>query len=317
MAVESGVSMDTVELGLGCAPIANLFTEVSEEDAHSTVRAALDAGIRFLDTAPHYGAGLSEARLGAVLNGVPRAEFSVATKVGRRIVDGHGEPVPAAGTGTATVSDLSYDGVKRSLEGSLERLGLDRVDLLYLHDPDDIDKALRGAFAALLDLRQQGVVTAIGVAMNHWEPLARFVAEGDPDVVMVAGRLTLLDPSSIVGLLPVARNNGVDVVAAGVFQTGILADPRPGAYCNYKPASDAVLKRAQHLETICHGHGIDLATAAMQYAGRFEGVSRVVVGLRSEAEVAAAAQRWDASLPDALWRDLAAAGVAMENEERR
>lgn len=308
-----------VQLGLGCAPIANLFTDVTEDDAHLTIGAALDSGIRFFDTAPHYGAGLSESRVGAALRGVPRENFTLATKVGRLIVDASGEPVRVGGSGHATVADLSYDGVQRSLEGSLKRLGVDRVDLLYLHDPDpdDVDVALHGAFAALLDLRQQGVVSEIGVAMNHCEPLARFSAESDPDVVMVAGRLSLLEPSAISGLLPVARRNNVDVVAAGVFQSGILADPRPGARCNYQPASEAVLARAQDLDDICRRYGADVAAAALQYPARFAGVTRVVAGLRSESEVAAAVRRWNTRLPDALWRELAAAGVVMESEEER
>jgi D-threo-aldose 1-dehydrogenase len=174
--------------GLGCAPIGDLFTSVSESDADDTVAAALAHGIRFFDTAPHYGAGLSERRLGNALRGVERETVSIATKVGRQIVDANGDVVTSGGVGVRSVADLTGDGVLRSLEASLTRLGLDRIDVLYLHDPDDVDLALESAIPAMIGLRGEGVVRSIGVGMNYSAPLARFAAEADVDLVMVAGR---------------------------------------------------------------------------------------------------------------------------------
>ena len=207
-------------IGLGCAPIGDLFTSVDEADARSTVITALDAGIRFFDTAPHYGAGLSERRVGEALRGVDRNTISIATKVGKRIVDEDGNDVPAGRVGTRTVPDLSRDGVLRSIESSLKRLGVDRIDVLYLHDPLDVDEALENALPIMHQLRAEGVVRAIGVGMNFSAPLARFIAEGDVDLVMVAGRYTLLDRSAAEQLIPVAVERGVEDCRRRRFQFG-------------------------------------------------------------------------------------------------
>ncbi|MFB9311001.1 D-threo-aldose 1-dehydrogenase [Agromyces hippuratus] len=298
----SGGSFDGV--GLGCAPIGDLFSSVTEADAEATVGTALEAGIRFFDTAPHYGAGLSEQRLGRALRGVPRDGFSVATKVGRRLVEADGREVAPGALGVRTVPDLSADGVLRSLESSFARTGLDRVDVLYLHDPDDVDAALAGALPAMAALRDEGVVRAIGVGMNVSAPLARFAAEADIDVVMEAGRYTLLDRSAADELFPTALDRDVTVVAAGVFNTGVLADPVDGAPYDYRPAAPEVLHRARELQSRCLARGLSLSAAAVQFPLRHPAVGAVVVGARTPAEVRSFVADAQASVPDGLWSEL-------------
>ncbi|WP_314148348.1 aldo/keto reductase [uncultured Leifsonia sp.] len=295
--------------GLGCAPIGNLYRPVADEDADATVTAALEHGIRFFDTAPHYGAGASERRLGRALRDVDRDTVVIATKVGRRIVDAAGEDVPSGGIGRDTVGDLTADGVLRSVEGSLLRLGTDRIDLLYLHDPADVDAALRGAIPALLRLREQGVVRAVGVGMVWPEPLTRFVRETDLDVVMVAGRTTLLDRTAEAELLPAARERGVGVIAAGVYNSGILADPVGAPYFDYREASPELRAKALRLRELCLAAGVELPTVAARYPLRREPVEAVVVGARTPEEVAAFAAAETADIPEGLWGELEDAGA--------
>ncbi|MFD6446660.1 aldo/keto reductase [Promicromonospora sp. NPDC060204] len=298
--------------GLGCAPIGNLFTPVAADAAEATVGRALERGVRFFDTAPHYGEGVSELRLGAALSGVDRDSVVLATKVGRTIVDADGAPVPTGGTGVNTVGDLSRDGVLRSLEGSLARLGTDRVDLLYLHDPADVDAALRGALPALLELRDQGVVRAVGVGMGHNAPVARLVREAADalDVVMPAGRVTLLDGTAEADLLPAARERGVGVIAAGVYNSGVLADPVAAPYFDYHPATPEQVAGALRMAAVCAAAGLPLAAAAARYPLRVAGVEAVVVGARTPAEVDVFADAAAADLTDDLWAALDAARSA-------
>lgn len=291
-------------VGLGCAPIGNLYERVADDAATATVEAALARGIRFFDTAPHYGAGESERRIGNALAGVERDSVAIATKVGRRVIDATGDEVSLGEVGAGTVGDLSRDGVLRSLEGSLRRLRTDRVDVLYLHDPDDVDEALRTAWPALVDLRAEGVVRAIGVGMVWSEPLTRFVREASPDVVMIAGRVTLLDRSAESELLPAAREHDVEVVAAGVFNSGILADPFGAPTFDYRPADAELTARARRMHAVCESHGVRLADAAVRYALRRAPVSAVVVGARTPAEVDAFADGVHADLPAGLWEAL-------------
>ncbi|MFF2453186.1 aldo/keto reductase [Isoptericola sp. NPDC058082] len=303
--------------GLGCAPIGNLFTPVAEADAEATVGRALERGLRFFDTAPHYGEGVSELRLGHALAGVDRDSVVIATKVGRVIVDADGAPVPSGGTGGpggTTVGDLGRDGVLRSLEGSLARLGTDRVDLLYLHDPADVDEALRGALPAMLELRDQGVVRAVGVGMGRNAPVARLVREaaGALDVVMPAGRVTLLDRTALDDLLPAARERGVGVVAAGVYNSGVLADPVAAPFFDYHPASPEQVDQALRMAAACHREGVDLPTAAVRWPLLVPGVEAVVVGARTPAEVDVFADAADAVVPDRLWTELDAIASSAE-----
>ena len=294
---------------LGTAPLGGLFERVPDEDAEATLQAAWDAGIRAFDTAPHYGVGLAETRLGRFLTGIPRDQVAVSTKVGRRLVPAEGPVEGEDGFfGTPALArefDYSADGVRRSLEDSLGRLGLDRVDILLIHDPDDHwQQAVSEAYPALDDLRAQGVVGAIGVGMNQTAMLERFVAETDIDVVLVAGRYSLLDRQAASGLLPACERGGVGVLVGGVFNSGILAAPGPGAHFDYKPAPDELVAAAQRLQASCAACGVDLPAAALQFPLRHPAVSAIVVGARSAAEVRVDCEGLRTHIPESLWNEL-------------
>jgi D-threo-aldose 1-dehydrogenase len=297
-------------LSLGTAPLGGMFRPVPEDDARATVDAAWDAGVRTFDTAPQYGAGRAEERLGAALRGRPRDELVVCTKVGRLVVEsdegeGGGVGIFADTRGRGVTFDFSADGVRRSLEASLERLGLHRVDVLHVHDPDDhLDQAIAEALPALLELRDEGVIGAVGAGMNAAAPLARIVRETDVDCVLLAGRYTLLDRSGADDLLPLCAERGVSVIAAGVFNSGVLLDPRPGATFDYAPASDDVLERAVRIGERCAAHGVATATAAMRFPLRDPAVASVLIGARSADEVRANAAAFAADVPEALWEEL-------------
>lgn len=303
-------------LAFGAAGIGNLFTPVTDDEAARAVDAAWEAGVRYFDTAPHYGLGLSERRLGAALGRRPRHEYAVSTKVGRILEPdpsaagddlGHGFAVPAT---HRRRWDFSAAGVRRSVEESLERLGLDRIDIVYLHDPDDhMAQALDEAYPELERMRGEGTVGAIGAGMNHAAPLARFVRETDADAVLLAGRYTLLDQSGLVELLPLAAERGVGVVVGGVFNSGLLADPRPGATFDYAPAGLATLSRALDLRSVCERYGVPLRAAALHFPFGSPAVTSVLSGARSAAEIEDAAALLAHPVPDALWEELAERGL--------
>ena len=311
---ESAVRVST--LALGAAGIGNLFTPVTDDEAAQAVDTAWEAGVRYFDTAPHYGLGLSERRLGAALRARPRHEYAVSTKVGRIL-----EPVPSAtgddlAHGFAVPAthrrrwDFSARGVRRSIEESLRRLGLDRIDIVYLHDPDDhMEQALEQAYPELERLRAEGAVGAIGAGMNHAGPLARFVRETDIDAVLLAGRYTLLDQSGFAGLLPLAAERGVGVVVGGVLNSGVLADPRPGATFDYAPARPDLLARALDIRAVCERHGVPLRAAALHFPLGSPAVTSVLTGARSAAEVRDAAALLGRPVPDALWAELRERGL--------
>lgn len=299
-----------IELGLGCAPIGNLYDAVTDEDAIAVVHAAFEADVRLFDTAPLYGHGLSERRLGEALASLPRDEVAVSTKVGRVLVPdgptGRERTIFADVPPVHPVFDFSADGVRRSLDASLERLALDRVDTVLVHDPDNhAEEALTGAFPALRRWRDEGIVDKIGAGMNQSALLTRFVREADVDCVLLAGRYTLLDRSALDDLLPLCEETGVEVIAAGVFNSGLLADPRPGAHFDYAPAPPHLVTRTQELAGVCARYDVPLTAAALQFPARHPAVSRVLTGARSvdelRANVAAAAH----PIPEALWAELA------------
>jgi D-threo-aldose 1-dehydrogenase len=303
-------SVWVTRLGMGCAPLGGLFSPVADEQAAATVRAAWDAGVRLFDTAPLYGSGVAERRLGAALAGLPRGELVVSTKVGRLLVPGPPDPLFADSAPLAPVFDFSADGVRRSLDASLERLGLDRVDVVLVHDPDHHeDEALNGAFPALLALRDDGVVGAVGVGMNQSAMPARFVTRLDLDVVLLAGRYTLLDQRGLDDLLPACEVRGTAVLAAGVLNSGVLADPHDTATFDYEPATPAVLARARQLRGACRRHGVSLAAAATCFPLGHPAVAAVVVGARTPAEIEAAAGALAGPPPAQLWDDLLAGGL--------
>nr|MBA2608253.1 aldo/keto reductase [Actinomycetota bacterium] len=286
-------NLDVSRLSLGSAPIGNLYQGVDPSVAAATVQAAVDAGITLFDTAPLYGVGLSETRVGEVLSTVPRDRFRIATKVGRLL-----EPnLPGAPEEESIfedtpdvhpVFDFSADGVHRSLEASLVRLGLDRVDIVHVHDPDNhMDQAIDEAYPALRRWRDEGVVGAIGAGMNFAGPLTRIVREADVDCVLLAGQYTLLNQNGLDALLPLCLSTNTAVIAAAVFNTGILADPADNATYFYSPAPPEILDRARRMRDVCTRHGVPLAAAAMQFALGHPAVATVLVGMRSPDEVAA------------------------------
>ncbi|MET9385545.1 aldo/keto reductase [Streptomyces sp. NPDC002928] len=304
----SGV--EVTDLAFGAAVIGNLYTEVGEEQAHEAVDAAWQRGVRYFDTAPHYGLGLSERRLGAALREHPRSAYTVSTKVGRRLEpsDGAGDDLANGFAVPAThhrVWDFSADGVRRTLDACLERLGLDRVDVVYLHDPDDhAEQAFREGYPALEKLRSEGVVGAIGAGMNQAEMLARFVRDTDVDVVLCAGRYTLLDQSALTDLLPAAVARGTSVVVGGAFNSGLLADPKPTATYNYAQAPTELLNRALHLKSVADRHGTTLRAAALAFCAAHPAVASVLVGARSAYEVHDCADQFVTPVPASFWQEL-------------
>ncbi|MBA2947008.1 aldo/keto reductase [Streptomyces himalayensis] len=303
------------ELSFGAAGIGNLYAAVDDEEAYAAVEAAWDAGVRYFDTAPHYGLGLSERRLGEALRERPRAAYTVSTKVGRLLEpgDGGGDDLANGFAVPAThrrVWDFSADGVRRSLEDSLTRLGMDRVDVVYLHDPDDhAEQAFREGYPALEKLRSEGVVGAIGAGMNQAEMLTRFVVDTDIDAVLCAGRYTLLDQRALTALLPAAAARGTSVVVGGVFNSGLLADPRPGATYDYAAAPRDILDRALRLKDLAERHGTTLRAAALAFPLAHPAVTSVLVGTRSAAEVQDAAEQFADAVPAAFWAELRAEGL--------
>ncbi|MFC4137775.1 MULTISPECIES: aldo/keto reductase [unclassified Microbacterium] len=306
-------------LGFGCASIGNLYKAVSDEAAEAALEAAWQSGIRYFDTAPHYGLGLSERRLGAFLQTKPRDEFIISTKVGRLLEPNPGYAGGRDQEGFDVPDDLirrfdpSADGVRRSLDDSLERLGLDRVDVLYLHDPDvyDLERGLGEGLPALTALRDEGLVREIGVGVNDAAVAARAVREGDLDLVMIAGRYTLLEQPALDDLFPACAERDVRVVDAAVFNSGLLATSSPassGTY-NYGAVPADVLDRARELAAVCAAHGVELPAAALQFPARHPVVATVVVGTAKADSVRQNAERMRAPIPDELWADLARRGL--------
>lgn len=300
--------LEFTELGFGGAQLGNLYRETSEEEAAGAVDAAWNAGIRYFDTAPHYGLGLSERRLGNALGGRARDAFLVSTKVGRLLVPTN-EPLPddegfAVSPNLRRVRDYSRDGIRRSVDESLKRLALDRIDIVYLHDPDDYwEVASREGAPALAELRDEGVIGAFGAAMNQIPMLLNFIDRCDVDLVMVAGRHTLLEPIGQERLLPLAAQHGVGVVVAGVYNSGLLSRPRPsrGAKFNYEDAPDEAIHRAVELAERCEAHGTTLPAAAVQFPLISQEVVSVVIGARTSEQVYNSAENYQSLIDPALW----------------
>jgi D-threo-aldose 1-dehydrogenase len=312
-------AVEVTELGFGGGPLGGLFAPLDDDTAAGALRAAWDGGIRYFDTSPHYGIGQSERRTGDLLRQKPRSEFTLSTKVGRLLVpqDPAGRTdesfeVPAT---HRRVWDFTRAGIARSVDDSLARLGVDRIDVLFLHDAEEhFEEALRDGYPALAELRAQGMVGAIGAGMYHTAKLTRLVRETDVDVVMLAGRYTLLDHSALDDLLPACAERGVSVLAAAIFNSGLLATPRPaaGARFDYAPASSELVLRAHRIADICEAHGVTLPQAAMAFPLHHPVIAGIVVGMRSAAEARRNAESFGVQVPAQVWADLRGEGLVDE-----
>jgi len=317
-------SLTVTALGFGATAIGGMYTEVSEDAALDTVAAAWETGLRYFDAAPQYGRGNGEVRLGRGLAGYPREDYVLSSKVGRLLradapphpddFDSTGRPYDAGAPDVATVYDYSRDGVLRSIEESLTRLGTDRLDIALVHDPDDyVDEALATALPTLIELRDQKVVTAIGAGMNQTAALERFARESDPDMFLLAGRYTLLEQTALQSFLPLCGQRGIAVVAGGVFNSGLLADAGAGARYDYDPAPADLIARTRRLSEVCQCHGVPLKAAALQFPIAHPRVAAVLTGVRSRAELDENARLFDLPIPGELWRELKAEGLLADD----
>jgi D-threo-aldose 1-dehydrogenase len=295
-------------LSLGTAAFGGLYRSVSETDCTDTLLTAIKNGINFIDTAPHYGKGTSEVRIGNAIAGQDRSSFVISTKVGRLLVPSNAEIDEFFMDADNTVErkfDFSAKGVRQSLESSLERLGIESVEILFIHDPDShADEAILEAYPELDRMRSEGIIKAIGVGMNQCAIPTRIMKETDIDVVLIAGRYSLLDQEAMEELLPTALARNVDVIVAGVFNSGILANPVKGATFDYLPASDELLAKAVRIREVLDGHQVSLTSAALQFPLRHPAVKSVLVGCRSAAEVESNIEEFDKTIENRAWDDL-------------
>jgi D-threo-aldose 1-dehydrogenase len=319
------------ELGFGTAPLGNLYRAVSDEDAHDILQAAWDSGCRYFDTAPLYGLGLSETRVGKFLRTKPRDEYVISTKAGRllRVCP----PESRTGIGkffdTPTrqeVYDYSYDGVMRSFEASFERTGLDRFDILFCHDVDifthgskeasdaRIEEFMRGGYYAMLSLRDQGVIKAFGGGINEWQVCETLARRGDFDLFLLAGRYTLLEQEALASFLPLCTERGIGIVLGGPYNSGILArGPSDYAQYNYSNAPKDVLDRVRRINSLCERHGVKMIEAALNFPLRHPAVVSVIPGGQSVEEVRSNRQILGKDIPAALWSDLKSTGLMRQD----
>ncbi|HEY1707165.1 MAG TPA: aldo/keto reductase [Rhizomicrobium sp.] len=318
-----GRTLDFTRLGFGSAPLGNFLRPFTEAECDATVKAAWDAGLRYFDTAPLYGLGLSETRVGRILGRQPRDTYLLSTKVGRLL-----EPAgPGEGNGGIYVDtpplkyvyDYSYDGVMRSFEESLKRLGLDRVDILLVHDVDGPNHGGRagseariqelmktGGWRAIDALRSAGTVAAIGIGVNEWEPCARMLELADPDLFLLAGRYTLLEQAPLDTLFPKCAAKGAKIVLGGPYNSGVLAGKTT---FNYGEIPDDVARRVGRLRAVCEAHGVNLRDAALAFVAAHPIVVSVIPGASSPEEVADNVAILEAKIPGALWDDLRREGL--------
>lgn len=307
--------LQVTRLGLGCAALGGLYGDIPEEQATAVVQRALDLGLNLFDTAPLYGSGKSEQRLGRALRGVPRDRYVLATKVGRILVPTEGKergqeifenPPPFQ-----PVFDFSYDGVMRSFESSLQRLGVDRIDILHIHDPDDhYEAAIQGAYPALDKLRSQGVIRAVSAGMNQWEMLARFAREGRFDCFLLAGRYSLLEQESMDELLPLCLEKQIGILAGGTYNSGILAKgAQPGSKYNYADAPPQVIEKARQLEEVAARHQVSIKAAASQFALAHPAITTIIPGTRQPGRVDENFNLLAEKIPAAFWDELKERGL--------
>ncbi|TPI23202.1 aldo/keto reductase [Mesorhizobium sp. B4-1-1] len=315
------------ELGFGTAPLGNLYRAISDEDANATLQAAWATGCRYYDTAPLYGLGLSETRLNPFLRGRKRDDYVLSSKVGR--IMRVSAPDQRTGIGKffdtpsrREVYDYSYDGVMRSFEASLERLGVDRIDILYVHDVDifthgskeasdaRIEEFMSSGYYRLLSLRDQGVIKAFGGGINEWQVAQTLAERGDFDLFLLAGRYTLLEQDALASFLPLCQKRGIGIVLGGPYNSGVLATgPKPGAFYNYSEAPKEILDRVARIEAVCKRHNVRLIEAALQFPLQHPSVMSVIPGGQQPAEVESNRALLDTKIPAALWVDLKQEGL--------
>jgi D-threo-aldose 1-dehydrogenase len=323
----SGTELSFTALGFGTAPLGNLYRALSEEEARGALQSAWDAGCRYFDTAPQYGLGLAETRLNGFLREHRAQPLLLSTKVGRLLRLSRAEERTGIGKFFDVPSrrenfDYSYDGVMRSIEFSLERLGVDAIDILYCHDVDAFTHGSRaasdrrvaefmaGGYRALAELRTARVVKAIGAGVNEWQVCERLAEAGDFDLFLLAGRYTLLEQDALGSFLPLCLARGIGIVVGGPFNSGILATgPQPGAFYNYEPAPPPILERVSRIEAVCRAHGVPLVAAALAFPLAHPAVVSVIAGGQNPREVRQNAQMLSWPIPAALWRDLASEGL--------
>jgi D-threo-aldose 1-dehydrogenase len=319
------------ELGFGSAPLGNLYRAISDEDAHDVLESAWETGCRFFDTAPLYGLGLSETRVGNFLRGKKRDDYVISTKVGRLMKVCPPESRTGIGKFFDTpnrqeVYDYSYDGVMRSFEASFERTGLDRFDILFVHDVDifthgskaasdaRIDEFMKGGYYALLSLRDQGVIKAFGGGINEWQVCEALARRGDFDLFLLAGRYTLLEQEALTSFLPLCEQRGIGIVLGGPYNSGILArGPADDAQYNYSNAPKDVIDRVRRINSVCERHGVRMIEAALNFPLRHPSVVSVIPGGQSVSEVASNRDILGKDIPAALWSDLKSEGLMRQD----
>ncbi len=319
------------ELGMGTAPLGNLYKAISEDEANATLETAWANGCRFFDTAPLYGLGLAETRVNRFLKGKHRDNYVLSTKVGRLMEVCPPENRTGIGKFFNTPNrremfDYSYSGVMRSFEFSLERLGVDRVDILFAHDLDIFNQGSKevmearmadffaSGYRALLNLRDQGVIKAIGAGINEWQPAQTMLERCDLDLFVLAGRYTLLEQEALNSFLPLCEKRGVGIVLGGPYNSGILATgPIEGSYFNYDPAPPEILNQVGRIEAVCNDHGVKLIEAALRFPLHHPCVVTTIPGAQSVAQVENNAANIAADIPDGLWADLKSRGLLRED----
>jgi D-threo-aldose 1-dehydrogenase len=327
----SGSGLQFTELGFGTAPLGNLYRAVSDEDAQAILRAAWDCGCRYFDTAPLYGLGLAETRLNQFLRGRNREDYVLSTKAGRLLAVCPPDQRTGIGKFFDTpcrreIFDYSYDGVMRSFEASLERLGVDRIDILFAHDLDifthgskeasdaRIDEFMRSGYYAMLALRDQGVIKAFGGGINEWQVCQTLAERGDFDLFLLAGRYTLLEQEALESFLPLCEKRGIGIVLGGPYNSGILATgPKPGAYFNYSEAPREILDQVARIEVVCKRHNVALIEAALKFPLMHPSVVSMIPGGQRVAEVTSNRKILDTTIPSALWQDLKAEGLMRQD----
>ena len=327
--------LNFTNLGFGSAPLGNLYTAISNKDAQAVLDLAWDGGIRYFDTAPLYGLGLAETRLNHFLRGKNRDDYILSSKIGRLMQVC--EPEDRTGIGKwfdvptrREVFDYSYDGVMRSFECSLERLGVDRIDILWVHDlcifthgskeasDARIKEFMNSGYGAMISLRDQAAVKAIGGGINEWEVCQTLAERGDFDLFLLAGRYTLLEQHSLQTFLPLCQSRGIGVVIGGPYNSGILASgPVPGAFFNYEPAPEEILAKVRRIENVCKTHGVSLVDAACQFPLMNPNVVSVIPGGQNVIQMQSNLRAVEATIPGELWADLKNQGLMREDAPTR